>query len=94
MTDYFDNSFSVDAVKTFKPAAEVYQMAAKELGVPIEEIRLIAAHDWDVVGALNAGCAAAFIARPGKVLNPLLPKPDIVGKDLVDVAEKIIQVDS
>lgn len=93
LTDYFENSFSVDAVKTFKPAAEVYQMAAKELSVPIEEIRLVAAHDWDVVGALNAGCAAAFIARPGKVLNPLLPKPDIVGKDLVDVAEKIIQAD-
>ena len=84
----------MDAVKTFKPAAEVYQMAAQELGVPVDQIRLVAAHDWDVVGALNAGCAAAFIARPGKVLNPLLPKPDIIGLDLVDVAEKIIQVDA
>jgi len=94
LTDYFENSFSVDAVKLFKPAAEVYQMAAKDLGVNIAEIRMVAAHDWDVVGALNAGCAAAFITRPGKVLNPLLPKPDIVGLDLVDVAEKIIRVDS
>ena len=93
LTGYFEESFSVDAVKTFKPAAEVYQMAAWELGVPAEQIRLVAAHDWDVVGALNAGCAAAFIARPGKVLNPLLPKPDIIGLDLVDVAEKILQSD-
>lgn len=91
LTDYFEKSFSVDAVKLFKPAAEVYKMTAKDLGVPTEQIRLVAAHDWDVVGAINAGCAAAFIARPGKVLNPLLPKPDIVGNDLVDVAEKIIQ---
>ena len=94
LMEYFEASFSVDAVKTFKPAAEVYQMAARELGVPAGQIRLVAAHDWDVVGALNAGCAAAFIARPGKVLNPLLPKPDIVGKDLVEVAEKIIQIDA
>jgi len=94
LTDFFEASFSVDAVKLFKPAAEVYQMTAKELGVKTEEIRMVAAHDWDVVGALNAGCAAAFITRPGKVLNPLLPKPDIVGLDLVDVAEKIIKVDS
>ena len=93
LTDYFEKSFSVDVVKLFKPAAEVYQMTAKELGVPIEQIRLVAAHDWDVVGALNAGCSAAFIARPGKVLNPLLPKPDIVGTDLVEVAEKIIKND-
>lgn len=94
LTDYFEKRFSVDAVKMFKPAAEVYQMAARELGVSTEQIRLVAAHDWDVVGALNAGCAAAFIARPGKVLNPLLPKPDIVGLDLVDVAEKIVQFDA
>lgn len=94
LTDYFEKSFSVDAVKLFKPAAEVYQMTAKELGVPAEQIRLVAAHDWDVVGAINAGCAAAFITRPGKVLNPLLPKPDIIGKDLIEVAEIIIQADS
>ena len=94
LTDYFEKSFSVDAVKLFKPAAEVYQMTAKELGVPVEQIRLVAAHDWDVVGAINAGCASAFITRPGKVLNPLLPKPDIVGKDLVEVAEKIVQADA
>ena len=94
LTGYFEKSFSVDAVKLFKPAAEVYQMTAKELSVPTEQIRLVAAHDWDVVGALNAGCSAAFIARPGKVLNPLMPKPDIVGHDLVEVAEKIVQTDA
>jgi 2-haloacid dehalogenase len=94
LSRYFEQSFSVEAVKKFKPAAEVYRMAAGALGVPVEQTRLIAAHDWDVVGALNAGCAAAFIARPGKVLNPLLPQPEIIGADLADVAEKIIQADA
>jgi 2-haloacid dehalogenase len=47
-----------------------------------------------VAGALVAGCAAAFIARPGKVLNPLMPMPDIVGNDLLEVAEKIIAADA
>jgi len=93
LTDYFEKSFSVDAVKLFKPAAEVYKMTATELGVPAGQLRLVAAHDWDVVGALNAGCAAAFITRPGKVLNPIMPKPEIIGLDLVDVAEKIIKMD-
>jgi len=27
-------------------------------------------------------------------LNPLMPKPDIGGQDLVEVAEKIIMVDA
>jgi 2-haloacid dehalogenase len=94
LAHYFEKSFSVDSVRMFKPAAEVYRMTASELGVSTEHIRLVAAHDWDVVGALNAGCAAAFVARPGKVLNPLLLPPDIIGLDLFDVAEKIVQVDS
>lgn len=93
ITGYFEKSFSVDAIKKFKPDAEIYQMTAKELGVPADQIRLVAAHDWDVAGAIVAGCSAAFIARPGKVLNPLMPVPDIIGIDLTEVADKIISVD-
>lgn len=92
--EYFERSFSVDSVQKFKPDAEVYRMAAGELGVPVEQVRLVAAHDWDVAGALVAGCAAAFIARPGKVLNPLMPIPDITGNDLIEVADKIIAMDA
>lgn len=94
LTDFFEKSFSVDAIKKFKPNAEVYGMTAKELGVNADQIRLVAAHDWDVAGALLAGCAAAFIARPGHVLNPAMPAPDIVGRDLNEVAEKIIAAEA
>jgi len=90
LAGFFEQSLSVDAVRVFKPAAEVYRMAAEQLGVDVGQIRLVAAHDWDIAGALHAGCAAAFISRPGMVLNPLMPKPDIVGTDLIDVASKII----
>jgi 2-haloacid dehalogenase len=94
LTSYFEKSFSVDSIKKFKPDAEVYKMAADELQVSADRIRLVAAHDWDVAGALLAGCSAAFIARPGHVLNPAMPEPDVVGKDLIEVAEKIIAADS
>lgn len=40
-------------------------------------------------GALQAGCLAAFIARPGKVLYPLGPKPDI---DVFGLAYSVRQV--
>jgi 2-haloacid dehalogenase len=56
----------------------------------ISEIRLIAAHAWDIAGALRAGCAAAFIVRPGMVLDPLVERPDIVGADLREVADRIL----
>ena len=66
-------------------------VAASELGVEISEIRLVAAHDWDVTGALRAGCRAAFVARPGMVLGPLAERPDISGRDLREVAEQILR---
>jgi 2-haloacid dehalogenase len=94
LTDLFERSFSVDAVKRFKPAAEPYRHVAKEMAVAVGELRMVAAHAWDVVGALQAGCVAAFVTRPGKVLYPLGPKPDIIGSDFHAVAEQIIARDA
>jgi len=90
LASFFDRSFSVDTVRRFKPAPEVYRSVAEALGLPIDQLRLVAAHAWDVVGALRAGCAAAFVARPGKVLYPLGPQPDIVAPDFVSVARAIV----
>jgi 2-haloacid dehalogenase len=87
---FLERNFSVDTVRKFKPAPEPYRMVARELGAPTNELRMIAAHAWDIGGALQAGCAAAFVARPGKALFPLFAKPDIVGKDLREVSEAIL----
>jgi 2-haloacid dehalogenase len=86
LLDYFEQVLSVEAVRRFKPAA----VAAKKLGVETSRIRLVAAHDWDIAGALRAGCAGAFIARPGMVLGPLAELPDIVGRDLREVTDQIL----
>ena len=94
LRDYFDQVLSADAVKRLKPAPEPYHMAAESLGVEIGQIRLVAAHAWDVAGALQAGCAAAFVARPGMVLNPLFEHPDVVGSDLRAVADGILEAES
>ena len=91
---YFERLLSVDAVRQFKPAHATYEYAAQELGVAVTDIRLVAAHDWDIAGAMHAGCAAAFVARPGQVLGSLQAKPDIIGADLTEVARQIVTRDS
>ncbi len=94
LIQYFDKVLSADEVKRLKPAKEAYEVAANNFDVELGELRLIAAHAWDIAGALRAGCSAAFIARPGMVLDPLVTRPDIIGADLRDVAEKIITSES
>ncbi|MDX2137123.1 MAG: haloacid dehalogenase type II [Chloroflexota bacterium] len=93
LRDLFEQVLSADEVKRLKPAPEPYHMTAERMDVAIGDVRLVAAHAWDIAGALRAGCAAAFIARPGAVLDPLAPQPDIVGADLESVADQILQVE-
>ena len=94
LIDAFELVLSADTVGRLKPAPEPYRMAAERLGVAVGQVRLIAAHAWDVAGAGQAGCATAFVARPGKVLDPLVERPEIVGADLAEVADAILAVDS
>ena len=88
LTDKIEQILSADTARRLKPAPAPYRMAARSLGVPDRGMRLIAAHAWDVAGALRAGCAAAFVAR--QPFDPLVEEPDVVGADLAEVADKII----
>jgi 2-haloacid dehalogenase len=93
ITDRLDAILSADQVKALKPRREAYALVARTFDVAPSEVRLVAAHGWDVTGALAAGCAAAFVARPGKVPSPLGDQPDIVADDLAAVAEAIVARD-
>jgi 2-haloacid dehalogenase len=94
LLEAFELVLSADTVGRLKPAPEPYLLAAERLGVAVDQVRLIAAHAWDVAGAARAGCATAFVARPGKVLDPLVERPEIVGADLTEVADAILTADS
>jgi 2-haloacid dehalogenase len=92
--EYFDQVVSADSVKHLKPAPEPYQAVARAFDVDLAEVRLVAAHSWDVSGALAAGCKAAFVARPGMVVSPIGERPDIIGPDIAAVVDQIIARDT
>jgi 2-haloacid dehalogenase len=81
---------SVDAVRRFKPHPDVYRAAAAALEVEPGDIVMVAAHDWDVAGAMAAGARGALVLRGGGAPSPVLPRPTIVGGDLVEVAERLV----
>jgi 2-haloacid dehalogenase len=89
LRDLLEAVYSADEVRALKPAAAPYRLVATRCGVPIGEVRLVAAHGWDIAGALAAGCRAAFVARPGAVLYPHGPQPDVIAPDLGGVAEAL-----
>lgn len=89
----FERIMSVEMVGTFKPAPATYLAATTELGTVPHQTVMVAAHDWDVAGAMAAGLIGAFVARPGRVLSPLQPPPAFIGPDFAAVALALIDTD-
>ncbi len=85
-----DPALSADDVGRLKPAREAYAYAAQRLGVGLGDLTLVAAHAWDIAGARAAGARTAFVARPGKALDPLAPPPDLVVADLGELADELL----
>jgi len=90
LTSYFDELLSVEDVGKFKPFKEAYDWAAQAMDVKPEESMMIAAHGWDVAGALWAGWRAAFVSRPGHQQFPLAPITEIEASDLQKIADKLV----
>jgi 2-haloacid dehalogenase len=93
LTEMFEARFSIENIQMFKPHRHAYKWAARRLGLPFEECMLVAAHGWDIAGALWAGWRAAFVSRPGAQLYPLAPAPEIAEPDLVAVTKRLIALE-
>lgn len=90
LTEYFEERLSVEDLGKFKPHADAYDWAARKMKVAPNECMLVAAHGWDIAGALWANWRGAFLSRPGAQLYPLAPSPEINEVDLKLATDKLI----
>lgn len=88
---HFARVLSADSAQRLKPSPAPYQMAAAALGVETGSLMFVASHGWDVAGAMQAGCQACFLSRPGQILDEVSPRPDLVASDLCDLSSKLAQ---
>ncbi|HET8625283.1 MAG TPA: haloacid dehalogenase type II [Gemmatimonadales bacterium] len=63
LAPHLDRVLSVEAVSKYKPAAEVYALAASELAAGAGELLFVSANAWDISGAASAGLVTAWINR-------------------------------
>lgn len=92
--EFFEHSFSVEAVQKFKPAPEVYRQVAVAMNAAPAQLCLVACHLWDTIGAQALGWRGAFVARPHNALLPAanVPVPDFIASDLNDLAAQLIKL--
>ena len=89
LVSYFENLFSAEEIKKYKPSPETYQWAAAKLGLAVEEMLMVTAHGWDICGAAHTGMQTAFIERDGQPLYPLAPEPLYKIKTLTELAKAL-----
>ena len=81
----FDAVLSVDELKVYKPAPEVYELAVRRLDVPREHIGFVSSNCWDALGAKSYGFRVYWINRGGAPVDCLGFQPDRIGKSLDEI---------
>ncbi len=84
----FDHLISVDEVRQFKPHPEVYQLALDRLHLGKADILFVSCNSWDATGAKYFGYPVCWINRSGGVFDELGVLPDLVRKDVGDLASR------
>jgi 2-haloacid dehalogenase len=90
LNGFVERVISIDEVRRWKPAREVYLHAAKVAGVTPGELALVAAHAWDVHGARQAGLVTGWVSRLEKHFLPVMNPPDVTGETLTEVTQGLL----
>jgi 2-haloacid dehalogenase len=86
----FDAVLSVDALQTFKPAPQVYELAVTRLKVSKENVGFVSSNCWDALGAKSFGFTVYWINRAGAPVERLGFRPDAILKSLGELPEVLL----
>ena len=75
LDNIFDDLFSIEEVKIYKPDAKVYDIPIKKYQIKNEEIIFLSANTWDVSGGGNYGYNAIWVNRNNNIFDNLDYKP-------------------
>ncbi|MEJ2174988.1 MAG: haloacid dehalogenase type II [bacterium] len=89
MEQTFDAVLSADALRTYKIAAPVYQLAVDRLGVSPQNIGFVSSNCWDALGAKNFGFHVWWINRQGAPVDRLDAQPDGMLKGLGELPARL-----
>ena len=63
LNDLFDDLFSVEEVKVFKPDSKVYEIPTKKYNIKANQIIFLSSNTWDVSGGGNFGYNSVWVNR-------------------------------
>jgi len=88
LNNLFDDLFSIEEVKVYKPDKKVYEIPIKKYNVVASEISFLSANTWDVSGGGNYGYNSIWVNRDNSEFDKLdfQPKNEITNlTQLLDI---------
>jgi 2-haloacid dehalogenase len=83
----FDAVISVAEANAFKPHHATYEIAARKMGVAVDEVLFVANHEFDCVGAKAAGMRTVFVDRRRRPFARWPHQPDLIVASMTELAD-------
>ena len=82
LDNIFDDIFSIEEVRIYKPSSKVYDMPIKKYKIQKKEVAFLSANTWDVSGGGNYGYTSIWVNRNNNIFDNLDYKPKEEVKNL------------
>ncbi len=89
LNNLFDDLFSIEAVKIYKPDPSVYELPIKKYRIKSGEITFLSANTWDVSGGGNFGYNSIWVNRNSSVFDILDFQPKNEINNLTQLLDKV-----
>ena len=89
LNNLFDDLFSIEEVKIYKPDPRVYEIPIKKYKIKSDEITFLSANTWDVSGGGNFGYNSIWVNRYNSVFDILDFQPKNEINNLTHLLDKV-----
>tara|TARA_B100001250_G_scaffold258574_1_gene222612 strand:+ start:296 stop:958 length:663 start_codon:yes stop_codon:yes gene_type:complete len=89
LKNLFDDIFSIEEVRVYKPSSRVYDMPIKKYNIQKKEIVFLSANTWDVSGGGNYGFKSVWVNRNNNIFDNLDYKPLLEIKNLSELNKSL-----
>ena len=89
LNNLFDDLFSIEEVKVYKPDSRVYEIPVKKYNIKASEITFLSANTWDVSGGGNYGYNSIWVNRNNTVFDILDFQPKNEINNLTHLLDKV-----
>ena len=88
LQNLFDDIFSIEEVKIYKPSSKVYDMPIKKYNIKKEDTAFLSANTWDVSGGGNYGFRSIWVNRNNNIFDNL----DYIAKNEISGLNQLLDI--